>query len=76
MKKGNSIHSIDRRRSNHVDKLIQPDLNEMQPHKIAACNICGKSFKAHSRFERFCHTCKIEDEAYQSYEEEQFESAW
>lgn len=28
------------------------------------CNLCGKRFKRHSRFERFCEDCKHENELY------------
>lgn len=28
------------------------------------CNLCGKQFKRHSRFERFCEDCKYENELY------------
>ena len=28
------------------------------------CNICDKCFRADSRFERFCRSCKLSDELY------------
>lgn len=28
------------------------------------CNLCGKRFKRHSRFERFCEECKHDNELY------------
>ena len=32
------------------------------------CNLCGKSFKPHTRYERFCNECKQADELYHFYE--------
>ncbi len=32
--------------------------------KHRSCNICGRKFRAQSKFERFCESCKSGDEEY------------
>lgn len=38
--------------------------------KSTRCNLCGKRFKPKTKFERFCLECKIENEDYHAYEDD------
>jgi len=44
-------------------KLVPKKLKK-NPKNKTKCNICGKSFQQHNRFERFCMVCKEESELY------------
>jgi len=49
-------------------------LTNNKRYKGICCNLCGKEFKARSRFERFCYECKNENEEYQSFED--YKGCW
>ncbi len=42
--------------------------------KNVCCNLCGKRFKAKSKFERFCIDCKQGNEDYHNYSA--YNEAW
>jgi|GEM_PF-3652431 len=52
------------------------DFQKVKPinHKVVQCNLCGKTFKFKSKFERFCNDCKLDNEEYQAYND--FRSVW
>lgn len=53
-------------------KKIKPSSSKVQ--RIVQCNLCGKTFKVKSKFERFCNECKMDNEEYQAYND--YRSVW
>lgn len=50
------------------EKINKKKLLDFKKTKNIHCNLCDKVFKPKSKFERFCHDCKEENEDYLDYE--------
>jgi len=48
--------------------IIQSKFLKPRGQRFVECNLCGRSFKVKSRFERFCQECKLENEEYHAYD--------
>jgi hypothetical protein len=56
------IHWIRARKPTLTERPVDP-LRSIGRFRLR-CNLCGKAFRANSRFLRFCRGCKAEDEVF------------
>ncbi|RMD96679.1 MAG: hypothetical protein D6812_16690 [Deltaproteobacteria bacterium] len=47
-----------------IDELIMKNIAKKKEREKRRCNLCGREFKARTRFMRFCDVCKGRSEVY------------
>jgi hypothetical protein len=61
------LHVMSRRVQMKDDKALLKKLRRVSDLRRAHCNICGGQFRALTRFQRFCPSCKECDELYRFF---------